>query len=299
MEQSKNKLRERLAKNAEQVEQELKSLCSAQDENFQNLLDAEAYSLLDGGKRIRPFLVREFCRMLGGDDRAAMPFACALEMIHTYSLIHDDLPCMDDDDLRHGKPSNHKVYGYATALLAGDALLTRSFGVAVSNPYVSDVAKCEAVRLLSDFAGEFGMIGGQAMDLNGEAQRPEFEELLRLHRLKCGALIECAALLGCLAAGYAPTDKEARAASVYAQKIGLTFQIIDDILDQYGDEKELGKNVGTDASHNKTTFLSFLNREEALAYAEELTAEAVSALSELKDSETLTDLAVYLLERTY
>jgi geranylgeranyl diphosphate synthase type II len=228
-----------------------------------------------------------------------MPFACALEMIHTYSLIHDDLPCMDDDDMRHGKPSNHKVYGYATALLAGDGLLTGAFGVAAANPYVDDKARACAVSLLSSYAGDRGMIGGQIMDLNGETEPMDLEQLLRLHKLKCGALIECASLLGCLAAGYEPQTPEGRAAAAYGAGIGLAFQVIDDLLDRYGNAEELGKNVGVDTTHNKTTFLTFFDREGAEQYAQTLTEEAISAVSSLKNSEILSELASYLLTRTH
>ncbi len=299
MESIKQSLSERLAQNAKATEEALQQTCGGRDEELQVLLDAEAYSLLGGGKRIRPFLVNEFCRMLGGDPRASMPFACALEMIHTYSLIHDDLPCMDNDDMRHGKPSNHKVYGYATALLAGDALLTRAFATAAANPYVDDSARVRAVSLLASLAGEYGMIGGQIIDLSGESRALTFEQLLRLHALKCGALIECAALLGCLAAGYAPESDEGQAASVYGKNIGLAFQVIDDILDRYGDSQTLGKNVGSDAACNKTTFLSFFDREGAFGYAEELTRQAREALAPLNGSELLCELADYLLRRTY
>ncbi len=299
MEATMNALKNKIMENAEKTEEALKSYCKEADEDLQIIYDAQAYSLLGGGKRIRTFLVNEFCRMLGGDIRVSMPFAAALEMIHTYSLIHDDLPCMDDDDFRRGKPANHKQFGYATALLAGDALLTKAFLTAASNPN-ADGEKCaEAVRLLAEAAGESGMIGGQIMDLEGETKQLEFETLLRLHSLKTGALMECAARLGCLAAGYTADTPEAQAAALYARKLGLAYQVIDDILDESGEEEELGKNLRTDVSHNKTTFMTYFDAEGAKDYASKLTAEAISAISEMKDSETLTDLAAYLLERTY
>ena len=228
-----------------------------------------------------------------------MPFAAALEMIHTYSLIHDDLPCMDNDDLRQGKPTNHKVYGYATALLAGDALLTRAFGVAASNPYASAEARAAAVCTLSRKAGDLGMIGGQIIDLRGESEKLSFETLLRLHSLKTGALMECAALLGAYAAGFDADSAEAEAVTTYASKIGLAFQVIDDILDQTASEGELGKPIGSDASRGKTTFLTYFSLEDAKRYAEKLTEEAVEAIKSLPDSQILCALAVYLLERTY
>ena len=299
MKDSMLELKKIMALEAEKVEAALESYGQEPDEDLQILFDAEGYSLLGGGKRIRPFLVNEVCRMLGGDERASMPFACALEMIHTYSLIHDDLPCMDDDDLRRGKPTNHKKFGYANALLAGDALLTKALFVASSNPHTDRATAAEAVLLLSEAAGECGMIGGQIMDLAGEHKKLSLEKLHRLHSMKTGALIRVAVQLGCLAAGCSKESAEMAATVAYAEKIGLAFQVIDDILDVTGSEAELGKSVGGDADHEKTTFLSYYDVDGAKEYAASLTAEAVSAISTLKYSEVLTDLAVYLLERTY
>ena len=292
-------LRSRLAENETAVEAALRDCCPQADEDLQVLFDAEAYSLLGGGKRIRPFLVNEICRALGGDTQVSMPFACALEMIHTYSLIHDDMPCMDDDDTRRGKPTNHKVFGYATALLAGDALLTGAFDVAASNPYATESMRAEAVRLIARAAGECGMIGGQIMDLAGEVEALTLEQLHRLHSLKTGALIRCAAALGVLSAGYGTDSREAEDAMGYATAVGLAFQVVDDILDVNGTEEELGKPVGTDASHNKTTFLSFFTPEEAKAYAMKLTEEAISALAGWQEGDVLRALAEYLANRTY
>ena len=292
-------LRERIQENAQRTEAALRALGQAADGDLQELFDAEAYSLLGGGKRIRPFLVNEVCRALGGREEVSMPFACALEMIHTYSLIHDDLPCMDDDDMRRGKPTCHKRFGYATALLAGDALLTKAFLVAASNPSADDRARSAAVRLLGECAGECGMIGGQIMDLRGETETLSEERLVRLHSMKTGALMECAALLGVLAAGRDLNGAEAEAARGYARRIGLAFQIVDDILDAVGDEAALGKPIGSDASCHKTTFLTYYGVEEARAYAARLTEEAVGAIADWEDSACLADLAVYLLERTF
>lgn len=299
MKESMLALKTAMNAHAERVESALAAYSQAPDEDLQILFDAEEYSLLAGGKRIRPFLVNEVCRMLGGSESASMPFACALEMIHTYSLIHDDLPCMDDDDLRRGKPTNHKKFGYANALLAGDALLTKAFFVASSNPCVDRATAAEAVLLLSEAAGEIGMIGGQIMDLAGEHTKLSLEKLHRLHSMKTGALIRVAVQLGALAAGFDTESCETAAVVAYAEKIGLAFQVVDDILDATGSEEELGKSVGGDAAHEKTTFLSYYDVEDAKAYAASLTAEAVSAISSLEDSAVLTDLAVYLLERTY
>ena len=294
-----DELKARLSQNAERTERALKALSTQTDEDLQIIFDAESYSLLDGGKRIRPFLTHEFCRALGGDVAVATPFACAIEMIHTYSLIHDDLPCMDDDDLRRGKPTNHKKFGYATALLAGDALLTKAFLTAATNPHTDDRMRAEAVRLIARSAGDVGMIGGQIMDLDGETKTLPLEKLLRLHGMKTGALIECSALLGCLAAGFSPDSEEARAASTYARNIGLAFQVIDDILDLTATAEQLGKSVGGDAEHHKTTFLTYFDVDGARAYAEKLTKDAIASIAHWESGETLRQLAQYLLERTY
>lgn len=268
-----------------------------EDEDIRELLDAERYSLFAGGKRIRPLLTLEFCRMLGGEDAAALPFACAVEMIHTYSLIHDDLPCMDDDDLRRGKPTNHKVFGETTALLAGDSLLTGAFEAAASNIEVSPDIAAKAVAYLANCAGRYGMVGGQIMDLAGEKKKLTLDQLLRLHSLKTGALISAASVLGALAAGVDLTDPRMEDVVTYAENIGLAFQIVDDILDCTGDAQELGKNVGVDAEHQKNTFLTFYTVEEAQFYADRLTRDAVSALRKYRNSETLCTLAEWLATR--
>ena len=181
METAKNNIKKRISENALLVEKALAEYYTEEDEDIKLVLDAEKYSLFAGGKRIRPFLVLEFCRMFGGSDEAALPFACAIEMIHTSSLIHDDLPCMDDDDLRRGKPTNHKVFGYANALLAGDALLMKAFEV-LSMANVSDSAVRGAVAALSCASGDFGMVGGQIMDINEDPDKKlPLEKLIKLH----------------------------------------------------------------------------------------------------------------------
>ncbi|MBO5204238.1 MAG: polyprenyl synthetase family protein [Clostridia bacterium] len=283
--------------NAERTEEALTRLCACEDDDIGLIFDAERYSLLGGGKRVRPFIVNQVCRMLGGSAEQSMPLACAVEMIHCYSLIHDDLPCMDDDDVRRGKPSNHKAFGYANALLAGDALLTNAFLTVSEAQTLSAEKKAEAVRLIAKGAGDCGMIGGQVMDLIGETEELEIEKLLRLHTLKTGALIKCCARLGCLAAGYYPNSDEAKKLSLYAEKIGVAFLVVDDVLDEIADEKELGKNVGSDAGHNKTTFLTHYTVNEAMQYARELTESAVAAIADMNDNGLLVDLAYYLLDR--
>lgn len=257
--------------------------------------DAMNYSLSIGGKRIRPVLTLEFCRLCKGDINKALPFACALEMIHTYSLIHDDLPCMDDDDMRRGMPSCHIKFGEEYALLAGDGLLTRAFGLMTeSNASPSVIVK--AVSLLSEFAGANGMIGGQVVDLKNEGKNCSIEVLRTMDSLKTGALIKCAALLGVLAAE--GSDAQMAAAGEYASNLGHAFQIIDDILDVTGDEKELGKPIGSDTDSGKSTYVSVLGLEKSKKYAEELTLKAVSALDIFgKDADFLKKLAESLINR--
>ena len=267
------------------------------DEDIRVLLDAERYSLFAGGKRIRPLLTLEFCRMFGGEERAAIPFACAVEMIHTYSLIHDDLPCMDDDDLRRGKPTNHKVFGEAIAVLAGDSLLTGAFEAAASNTVAGAEISAKAVAYLAGCAGRYGMIGGQIMDLEGEKRELSVQSLLKLHSLKTGALISAACVLGALAAGVEFSDPRMESVVLYAENIGLVFQIVDDILDQTGTTEALGKTVGADVKQQKTTFLSFYSIEEAQFYAERLTEEAIRAIRCFEDSDSLVTLARWLLTR--
>ena len=219
---------------------------------------------------------------MGGTDEKALPLAMAIEMVHTYSLIHDDLPCMDDDDERRGMPSNHKVFGEATALLAGDGLLTLAFSVIVSSSALSDSAKIKAVRLLADSAGVFGMIGGQQIDLLGEKQKLTEQQHKKMNLLKTGALIKAAALMGCIAA-----DADASAfdaASAYAENVGLAFQVKDDLLD-------IGEEDG------KTTYLTFMSATDAEKLVASLTENAVSAVSVIPNSELLIEAAEFLRDR--
>lgn len=267
------------------------------DKDTESVRKAELYSLTAGGKRIRAFLVNEFCKACNGSYAQSLDFAVAVEMMHTFSLIHDDLPCMDNDDLRRGKPTSHKVFGEATALLAGDSLAVRSLFTAASNSSVAPTVALAGARLLADAVGSEGMIGGQIIDMRGECEKLDFETLLKLHAKKTGALIIASAKLGCLAAGLCKDESRCKAAEVYASNIGLAFQIIDDILDVTSDAAALGKNVGVDESRNKTTFLSFMTIDEAREYAKRLTNEAKSALDCFADAETLDELADYLLIR--
>lgn len=285
-----------LNRNATIVENAMREIYT-EDSDIASLLDSERYSLFAGGKRIRPALTLEFCKMFGGEESAAIPFACAVEMIHTYSLIHDDLPCMDDDDLRRGKPTNHKVFGETIALLAGDSLLTGAFEVAASNTEAGSDVSAMAVAYLANCAGRYGMIGGQVMDIEGEKRKLTLDELLKLHSLKTGALISAACVMGALAAGVRLDDKAMKDVITYAENIGLAFQIVDDILDCTGDEATLGKRVGTDAQHEKNTFMSFYSLEEAQFYADRLTQDAIFVVRKYPESDALCALAEWLAKR--
>lgn len=290
------RISELIKTDAELMETELKKRLSFADEKIPVIFDAMRYSVLDGGKRVRPFLVIEFCKLAYGDPRDALPFASAIEMIHSYSLVHDDLPCMDNDDLRRGKPTVHRKFGYANALLCGDALLTYAFETAVSGN-VSNEQKVDAVTTLAANAGVFGMCGGQQLDLYGEDHKIDFDALQNLHALKTGALITCACELGCIAAGLDRGHPLRRAAVEYAKNIGVTFQIIDDILDVTSDEKTLGKPIGSDSKQGKTTYLSFMSIDEAKKSARELTDRAVRAICSFNGSDVLCDFAEYLYSR--
>ncbi len=258
--------------------------------------EAMLYSLKNGGKRVRPMLVLEFCRVCGGDIMSALPFACALEMIHTYSLIHDDLPCMDDDDFRRGMPSCHKKYGYATALLAGDGLLTLAFSVA-SRAVLPPESIVNAVRILADCAGYRGMIGGQTMDLQHEGQSITADQLQKTDALKTGKLIYAACVLGCVAAS--ADEKSVRAAEIYAENIGLAFQIVDDILDITSTAEELGKPIGSDEEKCKSTYPALLGFENSKELITRLTDEAVDAVAVFGNNGAfLADYARQLSVRT-
>ena len=283
-----------LCASAEKVASALRR-CYPADAEKDTLYNAELYSLMAGGKRIRPFLTLEFCRLFGGSEEAAMPFACAVEMMHTFSLIHDDLPCMDNDDLRRGRPTSHKMFGEATALLAGDSLELRAVKTALLNVQVSPLDSRRAATVLADCAGK--MIEGQVMDMAAEREAISMEQLLTLQSKKTGALMEVSAAMGCIAAGIEDDAPEMNDAVLYAGRIGLAFQIIDDILDAQSTAEELGKSVGSDARDGKTTFLSFMSADEARSYARRVTNAAIDAVAGYHGSETLVALAEWLLTR--
>lgn len=289
------KIEESLRKAAEKVEAALTEYLSESYTGSTTVADAMRYSTLGGGKRIRAFLVLEFCRLFGGKEEAAMPYACALECIHAYSLIHDDLPCMDDDDLRRGKPSCHKQFGEAEALLAGDALLTLAFELCASNTFVSHKSVRLAVTTLAHEAGAVGMVGGQTLDLANKVEK--YADLRTIYQKKTSALISAACLLGYFAAVDKPTQKDIDNIRLYADAVGLAFQIHDDVLDVKSDTATLGKAVGSDAKNNKKTALAFMSLKEAEEEEALLTLLSVEAISEYTDSDTLCKLAIWLLAR--
>ena len=283
---------------AKQIETAFDAYFPESGSEYKEVIEAMWYSFAAGGKRIRPALLLEFYKVCGGTGEGAVNFALALEMIHTYSLIHDDLPCMDNDDFRRGRPACHKAYGENLALLAGDALLTEGFSVAAHTKNIPAERTVRAILALSEAAGVHGMIGGQVIDIKNELGDPATETILQTYRLKTGALLRAAATIGCILAG--ADEKTVSAAEEYANCLGLAFQIIDDILDETGDEKLLGKPTGSDEKNNKVTYVTRVGLSAAKAKAEELTASALAALSAINgNTENLAALTAYLLERNY
>ncbi len=284
---------------AETLEEAILSFLPPEEPLIRTAVDAMRYSLTAGGKRIRPKLTLAFAKLCGGSEEAALPFACAIEMIHTYSLIHDDLPCMDDDDMRRGKPTNHKVFGEAAAVLAGDALLTLAFETVLSEQAaaLNGYEKCvKAGKILSSCAGAEGMIGGQIIDMESENKTVSAEHLAVMDRKKTGALIKAACLMGCISAG--ADEVQCQAAERYAECIGLAFQIVDDMLDVISDEATLGKPIGSDTDNHKSTYVSLLGLEECRKRSAALTEEAISSLSVFpQGAEELKELAVRLRDR--
>lgn len=263
-----------------------------------NVAKAMDYSLEAGGKRIRPVLVLAFCNMCGGDYKKAAAPAAAIEMIHTFSLIHDDLPCMDDDDFRRGKPSCHKQFDEATAVLAGDALAIRPFEIIAKSAELSDTAKVRIIAELANSSGAEGMIGGQIIDIENEKRNVVDEENLHtMYLLKTGKLIKTSCVMGCIAAG--ADDEKIKYAEKYAECLGMAFQVIDDILDVTGNEQLLGKPVGSDAEENKTTFVTIFGIEKAREEAEKYTKQAMDILDKFDNNEFLKELTEYMLNRNY
>lgn len=262
------------------------------DEPQQLLFEAMEYSLLAGGKRLRAILLLEFCRICGGAWEKAVPFAAAIEMIHTYSLIHDDLPCMDNDDYRRGIPTNHKVYGETVAVLAGDALLTDAFTVA-SGANLSPKAVLEAIQVLAECAGSLGMVGGQLLDLKSEERILSEREVLDIQSRKTGALIRAACAMGAIAGS--ANEQQFDAACQFAAGLGLAFQIRDDMLDVIGTKEELGKSVGTDDAKN--TFVRLYGLERCEQLVQQYTQYALDALNVFDDTAFVRQLALQLTQR--
>lgn len=291
-------LSERMQSSAKLVEGLLKELLIPTDALPEEipLWDAMRYSTMAGGKRIRPFVVMEVCHALGGRPEEALIYAAALEMIHTYSLIHDDLPCMDNDDLRRGKPTCHKAYGEATALLAGDGLLTRAFELVANAPGILPLRKCYAVAILAEAAGAPGMIGGQQMDLASEGKEISYETMVAIHEKKTCALLIAACRLGVLAAGKRGSEAE-NAMVTYGMGIGRAFQLVDDLLDVTSTKEVLGKDIGSDSKNHKTTYLTFMPIETANDLAKAITDKAKEAVEPYDSECILTALADYLTRR--
>ena len=287
-----------LEKRSAQITAHLDKLMSVYDDKLPQSVCAEAmrYSLSAGGKRIRPVLVTEFSSIFGGTAEKALSCACALEMIHTFSLIHDDLPCMDNDDFRRGKPSCHKQFGEDIALLAGDALQNYAFDVISSDEGLSYEQRVRLIKCLSDAVGVNGMIGGQTIDVKNVGKPFDSELLLKMYSMKTGALIRCACEMGCICA---ERYDMIQSANEYAIALGLAFQIIDDILDITADEKLLGKPVNSDSDMNKATYPAIFGIEAAKAKAAELTDKAIGIVSGFPDSGFLSELTKYLLNREY
>lgn len=286
---------ERLKAYSTLVDGGLDRLFPQEDCRQSRIFEACRYSLLAGGKHIRAALLLEFYRLCGGRVEEALPFACGLEMIHTYSLVHDDLPCMDNDDYRRGKPSNHKVYGYSTAMLAGDALLNRAFEVMLAQDSVAPARAMTAAAYISRCSGAYGMIGGQIQDLAMEGRKASDEQLREMVSLKTGALIRAACVGGVLLAGGDAVCRDA--AESYANSVGLAFQIQDDILDVIGDQALLGKAVGSDAANEKTTFVSAYGLEACRGMVRDLTLQALAAAEAFDDCDFLKKLALWLAQR--
>ena len=276
------------------IENYLKEYLARYSEEPQKVLyDAMGYSLLAGGKRLRPIFAFDFCRMCGGDWHNAAPFAAAIEMIHTYSLIHDDLPCMDDDDYRRGRPTNHKVYGEAMAVLAGDALLTDAFAAASTARLPNPADMATAVGILAECAGSNGMVGGQVLDIMSEERTLTEQEVLDIQSRKTGGLIRAACALGALAGG--ASEEQFDAACRFAAGLGLAFQIRDDMLDVIGTQEEMGKGVGSD--EHKNTFVRLFGLERCEELVQTYTRYAIDSLSVFDDNAYMTELALSLTSR--
>lgn len=279
------------------IDSRLDIILSENGQLYDEVLRACRYAALNGGKRIRPILLLEFYKLCGGADDCAYNFACALEMIHSYSLVHDDLPCMDNDDMRRGKPSCHKSYGESMALLCGDALLTEAFSVVSKTMGIPAERVVKAMTHLASSAGVCGMIGGQVIDMADNSNSDD-GVLFEMYRLKTGALLKTACAIGCILAG--ADDSLVAYAEKFGENVGIAFQIIDDILDSTGDSKILGKPVGSDEKNQKDTIAVRLGVEYCRELAKKYTDEAYECLEHFDgDTSSLKELAAFLLERNY
>lgn len=279
----------------ELVDQALEGYFSDSSVPYKRLLESMHYSLTAGGKRLRPVLVLAFCRACGGDVMKALPAACALEMVHTYSLIHDDLPCMDNDDLRRGKPTNHVIYGECTATLAGDALQAEAFRTILESELPVE-SRAECARLLSEAAGIDGICGGQQLDMEGDGKTLNREQLIEIHTRKTAAMIRAACRMG-IACGNGSAE-QIQAAEDYAHALGLAFQIRDDMLDVISTNEELGKPIGSDAEEQKTTFMSLYGLEKCREEVHSLTEKAAAAVEHVfSNADFLQQLARSLESR--
>ncbi len=281
-----------LKNTADEIESAIDKYLPLQENPQKTIYEAMRYSVLGGGKRLRGVLVKACCLLAGGNPDEAMPFAAAIEMVHAYSLVHDDLPAMDNDDMRRGKPTNHLVYGEAMAILAGDGLLGYAFETVLKNAKPGENT-WKALEILALAAGPSGMIGGQVVDMESENKKIDYDTLVYLQNHKTGALIEAACLIGATVAG--ADDRLIEKLRSYAGKIGLAFQVKDDILDVTGDEKLLGKPTGSDSESNKSTFVTECGVEKAQMLVEKLTREAVAEAADINEyGDFLSWLAQYL-----
>ncbi|HBH1340917.1 polyprenyl synthetase family protein [Clostridioides difficile] len=289
-----------LKEKASFVEKVLKEYMPKEEGYQKTVIEAMNYSLSAGGKRLRPILTLEACKIVGGNEDEAIPFAIAIEMIHTYSLIHDDLPALDNDDLRRGRPTNHKVYGEAMGILAGDALLNYAFEVMLAGSINKENPEkyLKAINEIAKGAGIYGMIGGQVVDVESENKQIEKEKLDYIHMNKTAAM-----MVGCMRAGATiggANSEQMEEITKYAKNIGLSFQIVDDILDIVGDEAKLGKKVGSDLENHKSTYPSLLGLDKSKEIAHNLIDEAKKSIEKLSDDvDFLKGLAEYIIDREY
>lgn len=289
-------MKEQLERWIREFDRRLAEYLPEKDNPQAEIYKAMNYSLFASGKRLRPMLMLEVCRMCGGQTEETVPFACAMEMIHTYSLIHDDLPAMDNDDLRRGKPTNHVVFGESTAILAGDALLNRAFEI-VTGTDISPERALKAAHILALSSGTEGMIGGQVVDIASEGRAITLDQLRYIHLLKTGAIIRSACRIGAVLAG--ADEAQLAAIDTFAQNLGVAFQIRDDILDVTGTEAELGKPIGSDAQQAKNTYVTLCGLDAAERLCREHSQKAAEALECFGEkADFLRQLTAYLIDRS-